>query len=307
MSLPVIQRPVQRIRFMEILSHAKINLFLRIVGRRPDGYHDLVSLMCPVSLYDRMTVVCDGGWKGVSVRCDHPDVPRDTDNLAGKAALAFQELYGRRTGREMGGVRITIQKKIPVGAGLGGGSSNAASVLTALNRHFGRPLPRDDILDAAAGIGADVPFFIDCQPALATGIGDRLTPCPGLPGYALLLVNPGFSVSTASVYKSLNLALTNCKKKHNYFNFKAQFFDVERHLCNDLESVAAVKFPEIFDIKAELKSAGAINALMSGSGPTVFGLFSGAAAARRARYKLEKHHDWQVIPAYLMTGDKVIR
>ncbi|MBW2573109.1 MAG: 4-(cytidine 5'-diphospho)-2-C-methyl-D-erythritol kinase, partial [Deltaproteobacteria bacterium] len=183
---------------MKILSPAKINLFLQIVGKRPDGYHDLFSLMCCVGLYD--TVSMDAGVEETAVSCDHPHVPEDKTNLAfGAADLFYKKL------KKNEGVKISIQKQIPVAAGLGGGSSNAAAVFLGLNRYYGYPFSTDELMSMGLSIGADVPFFIFRRPATASGIGEKLEVYPGLKKLKILLIFPGFSVSTATVYKNLNL------------------------------------------------------------------------------------------------------
>jgi 4-diphosphocytidyl-2-C-methyl-D-erythritol kinase len=286
----------------EVASPAKVNLFLHVIARRADGYHDLASLMCPVSLYDKLRVVFVP--KGIEVLCSHPAVPDGADNLAAKAISIFLRAYKTKTGRCPSGIHVDIEKNIPVAAGLGGGSSNAAAVLSVMNQYHGRVFTHEQMAEMAGQVGADVPFFLLGKPALATGIGDRLQPVDGLPAAPVLMVNPGFEVSTAEVYKSLNLALTNCKKTHNYINFEAHRFDFVKDLHNDLETVATSKFSEVFAIKKELKRVGAINALMSGSGPTVFGLFSDMDAVGRARSMLDERMGWSTFSAALITGDK---
>jgi 4-diphosphocytidyl-2-C-methyl-D-erythritol kinase len=272
---------------MKILSPAKVNLFLQVVGKRPDGYHDLVTLMCCVGLYD--TVSLTFGLKKTDVSCGHPDVPEDETNLAFAAADLFL-----KTLKKNEGVGISIDKKIPVAAGLGGGSSNAAAVLLGLNQFYNYPFSRDQLMTMGLSIGADVPFFIFKKPALARGIGEKLIAYQLPENLMFLLISPGFSLATASVYKNLNLGLTKCKKKLRYTPLKMQGFDVRSHLCNDLETVVASKHPDISAAKEALLTHGAMGALMSGSGPTVFGLFSDVDKARRARHALAKNDHWQI-------------
>ncbi len=279
---------------MKMLSPAKVNLFLQVVGKRPDGYHDLVSLMCCIELYD--TVSLTFGLKATTISCAHPEVPEDETNLAYSAANCFFEKLKKNEG-----VAITIEKKIPVAAGLGGGSSNAASVLLGLNRHYNYPFSRDELMSLGLSIGADVPFFIFNQPALACGIGEKLEPYQLSEKLTFLLIYPGFGLATASVYKNLNLGLTKCKKKLSYTLLKMQGFDVRSHLCNDLETVVEPKYPDISAAKEALLSHGAIGALMSGSGPTVFGLFSDPEKAREASHALKQNHPWQIYLADMIT------
>jgi 4-diphosphocytidyl-2-C-methyl-D-erythritol kinase len=284
---------------MRILSPAKINLFLQITGKRPDGYHDLVSLMYCVGLYD--TVSLTFGVKETSVSCCHPDIPEDETNLAFAAASLFLNTLNINQG-----VKI-IEKQIPVGAGLGGGSSNAAAVFLGLNRHYGYPFSPEKLISMGRSIGADVPFFIFRKPAIVTGIGDKLKAYQGIESFKILLVFPGFSISTAKVYKNLNLGLTNCKKKLRSFLLNEQGFDPRCHLCNDLESTAASMYPDIFKAKEALLRHGALGALMSGSGSVVFGLFSDSDTALKANNALAENDKWQLYLVDMMTketGDK---
>ncbi|MDY6904907.1 MAG: 4-(cytidine 5'-diphospho)-2-C-methyl-D-erythritol kinase [Thermodesulfobacteriota bacterium] len=265
---------------MEILSPAKINLFLLVTGKRPDGYHTLFSLMAPVSLYDVLGVNFD--CSGLSVTCDHPEVPSGESNLAFKAAALFFE-----TARLEKQAAITIHKNIPVAAGLGGGSSNAAAVLNSLNIRFGNVFTTDQLMAMGAGLGADVPFFINSRPALATGIGETLELYDNLPQLPVLLIHPNISVSTAAVYKSLKFTLTKDKKISNILSFTKQtLFDAKAHLENDLEAVSVARHPEISEAKQRLLDSGATGVLMSGSGPTVFGLFSALRDAENAYHRL---------------------
>ena len=279
---------------MEILSPAKINLFLKILKKRPDGYHDIFSLMCPVGLYDLISLDIEGS--RIRVSCNNPDVPEDESNLAFKAAHLFFEQMGDMPR----GLFIKIKKKIPVAAGLGGGSSNAAAVLMALNKNFGNPISQEQLQKMGAAIGADVPFFILGKPAIARGTGERLKVYEGLDDCMVVLICPDIRVSTAQVYKNLNLGLTNCKKKPKYPIFKNRNFDFRSNLYNDLEVVAASWHPEILEVKKALIYQGADNVLMSGSGPTVFGLYKNGRKAREAVKKLAENKSWKVFLVNLL-------
>ena len=257
---------------LHVKTPAKINLFLRITGKRPDGYHELYTLMCPLALYDTLTL--NAGGTGIVVVCDHPGVPEDSSNLAAHSAHLFLKTAFAGNSLPISGLTIHIDKKIPVGAGLGGGSSDAAAVLMALNDHFGQPLALPALTTLGTRLGADVPFFIRGAPALATGIGDRLEPFPHLTPWTALLVYPNEVVSTAWVYKNLNLRLTKEEKKLSKFHFDGRLFNVNEHLVNDLEPVTERAFPVIRAIKRLLLAHGAAGAMMSGSGSTVFGLFA---------------------------------
>jgi len=273
---------------MKILSPAKINLFLHVCGKRPDGYHELFSLMCRITLFDELLLKIGSGRK-IEIHCSHPDVPDDDTNLAHRAACLFQSKRGSAQG-----VRICLNKRIPVGAGLGGGSSNAASILLALNTYYGRPFSQEQLMELGLRLGADVPFFIFQKPAIATGIGEKLEAFEGALPYHILLIYPGFNVSTAETYQNLNFGLTNDQKKPTSISLKQNRFDPAVHLANDLERVTAIKYPEIGLAKEKLVNLGAIGALMSGSGPTVFGLFDNAEKAKSAGQSLSQDKGLQL-------------
>nr|HID58715.1 4-(cytidine 5'-diphospho)-2-C-methyl-D-erythritol kinase [Desulfobacterales bacterium] len=271
---------------LTIESPAKINLFLKVVGKRGDGYHELITLLCRITLFDRVILSFDTPF--FSVRCSHPAVPQNEANIAYKAARLFQEVYPR-----LSGVEITIEKEIPVAAGLGGGSSNAASVLMGLNSHFGSPLTGSELLGIARKIGADVPFFIFKKPVIATGIGDQFQYLPYLFPYRVVVVCPDFEVPTALVYKKLKLGLTKCEKNFNLESLKKSKLSLDKLLHNDLEKVTIECYPEIAIIKEKLVDLGANGTLMSGSGPSVFGLFRSDESAKRAYRSLIDDGRWR--------------
>ena len=269
-----------------------------MVGRRQDGYHDLRSLMCCIGLYDSLSL--DVGASRDEIICDHPDVPADETNLALRAALLFNRALAETTAISPCRVSIHLSKRIPAGAGLGGGSSDAAAVLNCLNDFYKQPLTDERLHALALALGADVPFFIHAQPALAAGVGERLEPYPALPPWPVVVVYPGFGISTAEVFKNLNLRLTKCEKHLRYFPFTYEKFDMVRHLCNDLETVAIRQFPVIRNIKNELLNQGAMGALMAGSGSAVFGLFADDRACRKAADAMSKTARWQVFATKLL-------
>jgi 4-diphosphocytidyl-2-C-methyl-D-erythritol kinase len=282
---------------IESLSPAKVNLFLAVTGRRPDGYHELVTLMVCVKLYDRIRF--DFQARGISVRCSVPGIPEDATNLVCRAATAFRRAQAAR-GLPCGwGLRMTIDKQIPAGAGLGGGSSNAATVLKVLNQRFEQPFSRAELAAMALALGADVPFFLEARPAVARGIGERLEAFPHLRPMPLVIVYPGQALATADVFGDLNLRLTKCEKKLNELLLKMEEFDPGVHLCNDLEPVAARRCPDVMPIKAALKELGAAGALMTGSGSAVFGLFEKAQEAHSAGQILARNPNWQVFRSAL--------
>lgn len=288
---------------IKILSPAKINLFLHVTGKREDGYHDLVTLMCPIGLCD--TLCLDFNSTDILVSCAHKDVPEDERNLAHLAATLFFKKIPSSLRNTIKGVKIHIDKNIPVAAGLGGGSSNAASVITALNLYFGKPFSKEKLADLGLTLGADIPFFIFQGPAIAKGIGERLESFSGLKPLPLLIVNPDVGVSTKEVYKNLNLGLTKCKEKLKNNVFKKAYIKkfgstkfgstkLARILCNDLEIVTAAIHPEIIAIKKSLLNNGATGALMTGSGPTVFGLFPDFQSAMKAYSSFIEKGKWKV-------------
>jgi 4-diphosphocytidyl-2-C-methyl-D-erythritol kinase len=280
---------------MNILSPAKINLFLQVTGKRPDGYHELFSLMCCVDLCD--TIFLQFGAKSIRIESSHPQIPLDDTNLAHRAAAVFFKALNVHEG-----LKIFIDKSIPVAAGLGGGSSNAASVLKGLNQHHGHPFSRKQLMSMGLGLGADVPFFLFGKPAFATGIGEKLEAYPGPLPFHIVLVNPGFKVSTGEVFRNLNLGLTKCKKKINKPLCTKIDFDPGLHLCNDLEVVTASEYPVITAIKEQLLTWGALGALMSGSGPTVFGLFSDFHTAERAKQAIGENAGWDAFVCEIIDG-----
>ncbi|MGM0454444.1 MAG: 4-(cytidine 5'-diphospho)-2-C-methyl-D-erythritol kinase [Thermodesulfobacteriota bacterium] len=284
---------------MEIQAPAKINLFLDVLGKRTDGYHELRSLMCPIGIYDTVRLSCEpaDAPADISVVCTHPDVPSGRANLAWSAASAFfaETGFSAKT-------TVAIDKRIPVGAGLGGGSSDAAAVLAGLNRFFDHPLSTDRLMTIGRCLGADVPFFIHGRPALATGIGEKLSPWPDLPLFHLVLIYPNCPVSTGEVYKKLNLALTKNKKITTKFTFESGWeADFARQLYNALEPPAMQLCPEIRQARQALMNSGALASLMSGSGSSVFGIFEDAGQAGMAFDALSARcHSWQVFQTRLL-------
>jgi 4-diphosphocytidyl-2-C-methyl-D-erythritol kinase len=270
-------------------SPAKVNLYLRVLRKREDGYHDILSLMQRIDLCDEMTFKPTGG--GIAVHCPGTTLPEDEGNIVTRAAAAFFSRIGARPE-----IDITLRKRIPVAAGLGGGSSNAATTLMTLNEIYGSPLTREELMKIGMVLGADVPFFIFEKTSWASGIGDRLQESPPLPSLQFLLVNPGFEISTKSVYQGLNLGLTKQAINYSIPRFST-VDDLVRGITNDLESVTIRLHPVLDQIKALLMKNGARGALMSGSGPTVFGIFPDGESARRAQRMLGQGTRWLVFGA----------
>lgn len=272
---------------LRLFAPAKVNLYLRVTGRREDGYHLLDTLMAPISLGDEVEVSrADGPPGSTTVRADHPDVPPGPGNTVYRAALAFRE----RTGRQ-DPVAVELRKRIPVGAGLGGGSTDAAAALRGMNRLLGAGLSDDDLLDLAASVGADAPFFVRGGAARAGGIGERLAPAGPLPKLWMVVLFPNFPVSTAWVYRNYPLKLTKPSDNNNLSGNLDTPREVARVMVNDLETVTIGRYPRIARLKGRLDERGALGSLMSGSGSAVFGLFADEAEARTAFAGLEGEKD----------------
>ena len=276
---------------------AKINLCLRVIRRREDGYHEIESLFQPLELCDRL-VLGPTQRPGVSLDCPGSDLPCDRRNLAFRAAELFLEEIGAGSG-----LSITLHKRIPIAAGLGGGSSDAAAVLKGADRLFGGGLSPERLARLALNLGADVPFFVQGGPAWARGVGEVLTPA-ALPKFHYVLVNPPFGVSAGWAYGALRKPLTLDRGLAKFSCRKAVYDGLEdlarEELVNDLEAVVAKAHPLVSRIREELVSAGAALAMMSGSGPTVFGLFGGAeeaeaAAARLGAVSTQEERPWRII------------
>ncbi len=251
-----------------LLSPAKVNLTLEVLGKRPDGYHEIRSIMQPVDLFDKVKIdVLEGN--GIAIETKGLEIPAGNLNLAWKAADIFVKQSGLRAR-----VNIFIKKAIPVGAGLGGGSSNAASVLVGLNK-ITEKLSQRDLMNLSPKIGADVAFFIGCRSALAEGIGETITMIKDLPLFNFILINPGFEASTPDVYKHWDRSQTEAKQPADIEKTITLFTKGEFPLRNDLEQPAIDLYPEINTLKELLLSLGAEAASMTGSGPTVFAVFKG--------------------------------
>ncbi len=263
---------------------AKINLGLHILGKREDGFHELETLLQMVSWCDEIQIECIAD--GLELTCDHPDIPNDDGNLIIKAARLLQTHFPKRCK----GARIHLKKNIPHGAGLGGGSGNAAGILLGLNVLWNLKLPREDLILVASELGSDVPFFLLSPCAIGKGRGEILEPINSPAKFYILMVYPGFPLSTTRVYGNLNLKLT--KQKNNIsilknFLLRSEFAQLGAAWVNDLEPVVFREYPEIFAIKKRILASGAKGALLSGSGSTVFGLFDNLETAKTAYARLK--------------------
>lgn len=264
-------------------TSAKVNLALEVLGRRGDGYHEISTVLQAVELFDRLTVETADT---ISLEASDPDLPTDAGNLVVGAALLLRQA----SGVEMG-ARIKLEKRIPVAAGLAGGSSDAAATLWALNRLWRLRWARERLAEVAVALGMDVPFFLGRGRALATARGDRLEPLPGAGGYALVLVNPGFPLSTREVYERVpagwHAETTGTRRMVEALRTR-NVARVAAALTNNLEAVVEPAVPAIGRMKAALLAAGALGAVMSGSGPTVFGVARSLDHARQIRRRVNR-------------------
>ena len=256
---------------MTIQAHAKVNLVLRILAKRPDGYHDIETLMVPISLADEIEVEVSGG-SGIELACDQPDIPTGPDNLVWRVVEVFQ----RHTGLGFH-TRIALQKNIPHGAGLGGGSSDAAAVLKALDQLHNTRLCHETLETLAATLGSDIPFFIRSRPALCRGRGEVMQDADDIPPARILLLKPPFPVSTAWAYQA-------CDPRVHPGD--ARQFHGQIELVNDLEAPVFHKFLLLPAIKAWLLEQEEVAAaMMSGSGSTFFAVLHGDAGSLAQRAK----------------------
>ena len=271
----------------DILSPAKVNIFLKITGKRDNGYHELLTVFVPVALYDRLII--EKSEKGFELYCRGRELPKDENNLVYRAAISFFEKTGIKKN-----ARITLVKNIPISSGLGGGSSDAAATLKGLNNLWHNVLSNEDLENLALFLGADVPFFLLEKPAIATGIGEILQPIENFPSMWYVIVSPNLMISTAWAYKRAKLELTNFIDQDIINSFQKNTINIPDLLFNDLEKVTLVKHPFLSSIKESLLQLGALGALMTGSGPSIFGLFDSAKKAQEAGKMLESYNKGDV-------------
>jgi len=272
---------------LEKLSPCKVNLLLNILGRRADGFHELETIIHPLEVFDRISFSRKG--QGIELTCSNPKLPTDSQNLVYRAAAMLLQ-----RAKITEGVRMHLEKKIPLAAGLGGGSGNAATTLLGLNELFGGPLTPEQLLGLAASLGSDIPFFLQAKPALATGRGEQvqaLDSPPALRGAWFLLIHPGFGISTAWAYGQLPrfpAALNGTPGRAQRLLSLLRAADlnaVGAALYNALEAPALEKYPLLALFQEFLRTNGAAATLMSGSGSTTFAL---AQDQRAAEQLLEK-------------------
>jgi 4-diphosphocytidyl-2-C-methyl-D-erythritol kinase len=272
---------------IRVRSYAKINWTLDVLSKRDDGYHELRTIYQTVSLHDLIRITETSG--AIEIVSDDPRMPCDETNLAHKAATQLRELAGTKLG-----ARIEIEKRIPVAAGLGGGSSKAAAALIGLRRLWNVHPDEGELMQIAAGLGSDVPFFLVGGTALGVGRGQEVYSIEQAECEHLLLVNPGFAVSTAEAYGRLSRLTPERSAAMMPFTFFAAkgIRGLSLAVTNDLEEVVSAAHPEIAEVKHRLLSLGARRALMSGSGATVFGVFENVERSRRAHSEMRAAGYW---------------
>ena len=264
---------------------AKINLGLDVLGRRENGYHDVRMVMQTIYLYDNVTLEKTEE-TGIQLECNLFYLPVDETNIAYKAAKLLMDEFEIKEG-----VRIVLDKHIPVAAGLAGGSANAAAVLVGMNRLFSLGLSQEELMKRGVTLGADVPYCVMRGTVLAEGIGEILSPLPPLPKCCILIAKPGISVSTKTVYEKLDSQeITEHPDIDGILEGldKQDLQKVASSMGNVLETVTIVDYPIIEKIKDVMKENGALNSMMSGSGPTVFGIFDDRNKARQAQQKIRE-------------------
>jgi 4-diphosphocytidyl-2-C-methyl-D-erythritol kinase len=274
-------------------SPAKINLGLRILGKRPDGYHAIETILQMLDLCDWLAFRANDVGT-IALTCSPPTLPTDERNLIVRAARSLQQ--ARHISQ---GVAITLEKRIPIAAGLGGGSSNAATVLLALNQVWGLHCPAPVLHQLAAQLGSDVPFFLNGPTALAQGRGEVLSPIPSPAALTGVLVNPRFGISAGWAYGQFSGRSLATDRTMAIILRALQDQDLRLladAIVNDLEPGVAAAYPVIREMQAALRTVGAVATFLSGSGPTVCGVFSHAASVQQAIARLMRRPEWITIP-----------
>jgi len=273
---------------IEIDSYSKINLTLNILAKRQDGYHDIETIMQSINLADRIFIKEEK--EGIKIKCSHPLVPVDSQSLTYRSAEKILHRY-----RITRGVKIEIDKKIPLAGGMAGGSANSASILVGINKLFALNLSNKDLREIGEELGMDVPFCIQNGTALAYHKGEKVTPLsPINPPLWIIIINPGFEIPTKWAYNNLNLEWLKKEKNNTKGMLNAlkegELTGITKNLFNSFEGLIIKKYPEIGKIKDRLIEEGALGALMSGSGPTVFGIAQNKEQALKIYEKLKSEY-----------------
>ena len=269
-------------------SYSKINLTLNILGKRRDGYHNIETIMQSINLADRIVIREER--EGVKIKCSHPLVPTDTQSLTYRSAEKILSKY-----RIKKGVKIEIDKKIPLDSGMAGGSANSASILVGINKLFALNLSDKDLKEIGEELGMDVPFCIQNGTAFAYHRGEKVTPLPPMtPPLWIIVINPGFEIPTKWAYNNLNLESIRGEKSNTIAMLKALkdggLEGIAKNLFNSFEELIITKYREIGEIKDRLIEEGVLGALMSGSGPTVFGIAQNKENALKIYEKLKPEY-----------------
>ena len=279
---------------IEIDSYSKINLTLSVLGKRQDGYHNIETIMQSINLADKIVIREEK--EGVRIKCSHPLVPTDTQSLTYRSAEKILSRY-----RIKKGVKIEIDKKIPLASGMAGGSANSASILVGINKLFALNLSNKDLSEIGEELGMDVPFCIQNGTALAYHWGEKVTPLPPInPPLWIIVINPGFEIPTKWAYNNLDLDLIKGEKNNTIAMLKALkeggLEGIAKNLFNSFEELIIKKYREIGKIKDRLIEEGALGTLMSGSGPTVFGIAQNKEQSIKIyeKLKLEYKSIWAV-------------
>ncbi|MCA1574622.1 MAG: 4-(cytidine 5'-diphospho)-2-C-methyl-D-erythritol kinase [Acidobacteria bacterium] len=290
-------------------SFAKINCSLLILGKRPDGYHEIRTVLQTVSLHDtlRFATASDSD---ILLSCDDPLIPTDHNNLIVRAAIALRDRYKVRAG-----ARIHLEKRIPVQGGLGGGSSNGAVTLLGLARLWKVRTNVSELAELGAGLGSDVPFFLGGGRALGTGTGTSISSLPDLAAQYLLIIAANATVATAEAYKALSLAALTTRNSDSILAISRgstnssdwDQWPVSEDLENDFEQVIFDIEPEIGRVKSALVQAGARSALLAGSGSSVFGIFDNREAQQRALEQIRAESGWRIFPCATLSREEYIR
>ncbi|MBN1573162.1 MAG: 4-(cytidine 5'-diphospho)-2-C-methyl-D-erythritol kinase [Deltaproteobacteria bacterium] len=295
---------------LKFKSPAKVNYFLKVGEKLPNGYHKIATVMSAIDIYDHITVAFEGS--RIEIESDNTKVPQGPSNTVYRAIEALLKEANVDIG-----IKVNIQKNIPLESGLGGASSNAASVMLKLNDHLNLGLGLDELLTLGVKIGSDVPFFIFGSPALVTGIGENLKKIEGIPETWMVVVKPPGSVSTKLAYKMIDLVLTFNKKSIIIPKFNGTLGGLIEGMVNDFETVVGVEpivndkrndrdrdgggysvyLPEVGRIKREIERLGSLKAMLTGSGSSVFGVFGNRIEAKRAFEEIRSKNDWTVFLA----------
>ena len=266
---------------IQLKAHAKVNLALDIIGKRSDGYHEVRMIMQSIGLHDQLSIYITNDSK-IRVQTNLPFLPTNQSNIVYKAASLIKRKFQLDQG-----LYINLNKRIPVSAGLAGGSTDAAATLHGLNQLFDLKLSLKELMDIGVELGADVPFCLLGGTALSEGIGEKLTPLHPFPPCHILVVNPNFNVPTKNIYRQLNL--NHIKKRTNIDDLiknikEDNLHGATKNFSNVLETVTVKNHPLIQEIKDKMMELGAITSIMSGSGPTVFGIYDDLGKAKEAFY-----------------------